>query len=194
MRKKNIMNLGLPSDKSTNAYAPGTLVIQASWFTRMDIQSNPDVLYAWGDNLARFGGANNPKSGQAFACRGERNAVGIPTKRLPSMNDEAFFTDADDAPGSQVRTELDEAFDRLEAHLRDGGAVVWPADGVGTGRAQLTRRAPAVWKRLQDRYDALQNTARVIVHTNRDDSVQAGDLNGGTKQSTDHSKRGFQPR
>jgi len=171
------MNLGLPSDKPA-AYAPGTLVIQSSWFTRAGLQANPDALYAWGDNLARFGGATNPKSGQAFACRGERNAVGIPSKRLPSMKDEAFFTDADDAPGSQVRVELDEAFDRLEAHLRSGGVVVWPADGIGTGRAQLARRAPAVWRRLQDRYDALQNLARVIVHARDASHPTATELKG----------------
>ena len=94
-----MMNLGINSPKDSNRYPQGSLLIQKSWFTRADLQSNPEFLYAWGDNLARFGGANNPKSGQAFACRGERNAVGIPTKHLPTMKDDAFFTDSDDADG-----------------------------------------------------------------------------------------------
>lgn len=157
------MNLGLPAKTpKTSTDDRGTLVIQKAWFTRANIQSNPDVLYVWGDNLARYGGANNPRSGQAFACRGEQNAVGVPTKRAPSMSEDAFFCDADDAPGSRVRKEIDEAFDRLEAHLRSGGVVVWPEDGIGTGRAQLQIHAPAVWKRLIDRYRGLEKAAHFI--------------------------------
>lgn len=130
------------------------VLIQRAWYTRAGIQANPGRLYVWGDNLARYGGAHNPKSGQAFACRGERNAVGIPTKRLPSMKDEAFVYDSD---MDEVRPEIDAAFDRLEAHLVAGGDIVWPADGIGTGRALLDRKAPLIWNYLEARRRDLIN-------------------------------------
>lgn len=142
----------------------GTVIIQRAWFTRAQLQRESDCLFAWGDNLARYGGANNPKSGQAFACRGEPNAVGIPTKRLPSMKDEAFLSDADNAPDSQVVAEIDAAFQRLAAHLADGGTVVWPHDGIGTGRALLQRKAPAVWARIERYRTALFARASDIRH------------------------------
>lgn len=128
---------------------PGTIIIQKAWFTREQLRREPGRLFIWGDNLARFGGANNPRSGQAFACRGEPNAVGVPTKRLPSMDDNAFFCDADNAAGTAIVAEIDAAFIRLAEHLEAGGTVVWPADGIGTGRAQLQRRAPAIWARIE---------------------------------------------
>ena len=127
----------------------GTVIIQRAWFTRSQLQEETDRLFAWGDNLARYGGARNPKSGQAFACRGEPNAVGIPTKRLPSMKEGSFLCDGDNAPGSPVVAEIDEAFTRLAAHLAAGGTIVWPRDGIGTGRALLKEKAPAVWSRLE---------------------------------------------
>src|SRR3546814_6787178 len=71
------------------------IIVQKAWYTRAQLQSQPSDLFAWGDNLARVGGKNNPRSGQAYACRDEPNAVGIPTKLRPSMDADAFFSDAD---------------------------------------------------------------------------------------------------
>ena len=138
------------------------LIIQTDWFTRADIQANPDKLYAWGDNLARYGGANNPKSGQAFACRGEPNSVGIPTKRRPSMDDSAFLTDTD--LNGPVRDEIDAAFARLRKHLADGHDVVWPADGVGSGRAQLKQRAPQIWDYIEYHFATLKKEASKVAY------------------------------
>src|SRR3546814_16402993 len=70
-------------------------LVQQAWYTRAQLQSQPSDLFAWGDNLAGVGGKNNPRSGQAYACRDEPNAVGIPTKLRPSMDADAFFSDAD---------------------------------------------------------------------------------------------------
>lgn len=125
-----------------------TVTVQKAWYTRQQLRNQPGDLFVWGDNLARFGGANNPKSGQAYACRGEPNAVGIPTKRLPSMEDHAFFRDGD---LDEVRAEIDRGFSRMFAHVRDGGTVIWPADGIGTGRAKLRQSAPAIWDYIERR-------------------------------------------
>src|SRR3546814_18765938 len=69
------------------------------------------------------------------------NAVGIPTKLRPSMDADAFFSDAD---YERAKWAFDEAFIRMAKHLSDGGTVIWPADGIGTGRALLSQRAPRI--------------------------------------------------
>lgn len=122
------------------------VLVQRAWYTRQQLRSQPDCLFAWGDNLVRAGSADNPKSGQAFACRDEPNAVGMPTKRYPSMRPDAFLSDAD---FDRVCGEIDAAMDELFAAVRAGRTVIWPGDGIGTGRAELSSRAPRVWRYLE---------------------------------------------
>lgn len=124
----------------TTTNAPGA-VIRLKCITRSVIRANPSILFAFGDNLARTG-----FGGQAAECRGEPNAVGIPTKRYPSMLPTAFFTD-DDWP--IVKPTFTTAFARLEAHLLAGKSIVWPTDGIGTGRARLAASAPRIAGELQ---------------------------------------------
>jgi hypothetical protein len=104
--------------------------------TREQAARNPGVLFVFGDNLARAG-----FGGQAAELRGARNAVGIPTKRAPRRDEAAYFCDADLEAATPAITA---AFERLRQHLRAGGDVVWPVAGVGTGLAELPRRAPAI--------------------------------------------------
>lgn len=118
------------------------IIVQTAWYTRQQIQSQPADLFAWGDNLRRTGGSHNPKSGQAFACRGEPNAIGIPTKHAPSNVPGSFFRDCDFAT---VKPPIDAAFLRLVEHLRSNGTVYWPAEGIGTGRAKLAVCSPRIW-------------------------------------------------
>lgn len=123
---------------------PAQLVISMDRITRKDLQDNPQALFVFGDNMQRRG-----MGGQAKEMRGERNAVGIPTKKSPAMTANAFFSDAD-FPKAQV--EIDKEFDRLEAHVRAGGVVVYPKDGIGSGSAKLKEKAPKIAEYLQKRY------------------------------------------
>src|SRR5437879_2286734 len=93
--------------------------------SRAMVQSKPKTLFVFGDNIKGAG-----LGGQARAMRGEPNAVGIPTKWIPSNSESAFFTD-DDFP--EVRTVIEERFKILAEHLSHGGDVVWPIEGIGTG-------------------------------------------------------------
>ena len=106
-------------------------------YTKADIRANPDKLYVFGDNLERWG-----KGGQAKAARDEPNAVGIPTKRAPYK----FLCD-EDFPEWMENTSPD--LRRIGNKLDIGGTVVWPADGLGTGRADLEAKAPMIWTVLQ---------------------------------------------
>ena len=105
-------------------------------YSRNDLKRRSDALFAFGDNMARQG-----YGGQAAACRGEPNAVGIPTKWRPSNEPGAFFSDTD---YPAVMPAIVASFVRLADHIRAGGDVIWPADGVGTGLADLPARAPRI--------------------------------------------------
>ena len=107
-------------------------------YTRDDLRANPEYLYVFGDNFARRG-----RGGQAAECRDEPNAVGILTKKYPSWSPSAYLSDKD------IETWIAKNADdiaRIEAHLRAGGVVVFPSSGIGTGRAELPKRAPTLYK------------------------------------------------
>jgi len=123
-------------------------------YDRELIRANPEWLFVFGDNLGGSG-----FGGQAREARGEPNAVGIVTKRAPSMADSAFLCDGDLA---LARYYWRPAFDRLNAHLFAGGVVVWPADGIGTGLADLETRAPALWRELQLFIAGMRSVAEVM--------------------------------
>ena len=110
---------------------------------RRDLTQHPDRLYLFGDNEARTG-----RGGQAGACRGFANAVGVATKRVPERTASAYWTDADyDRVIAIIDRDLAPVFD----HVRQGGTVVCPASGLGTGLAELPSRAPRVFAYLRER-------------------------------------------
>ena len=67
--------------------------------------------------------------------------MGVPTKWLPAVSERAYFRDSD---FEKVKPEIDAAFLRAVEHLRSGGGVVLPRDGLGTGLAELPQRAPRI--------------------------------------------------
>jgi len=117
------------------------------WITREDLRTSPNTLYVFGDNMERRG-----LGGQAREMRGERNAVGIPTKWSPHRGESAFFRDSD---LEAVRGHIDGAFAVLSAHLKKGEDVVFPSDGIGTGLAHLPRRAPKIYAHILAKLAAL---------------------------------------
>lgn len=118
------------------------------WISRSFVTEHRDHIFLFGDNLARRG-----FGGQAAAMRGEPNVVGIPTKKLPSNGEDAFFTDTE---FEQNKAAIDKAFARLPVIISTTDPViVIPADGLGTGRAQLESRAPLTFAYLQKRLEDL---------------------------------------
>lgn len=114
------------------------------FITREYVRANRDKLFLFGDNLERRG-----FGGQAAAMRGEPNAIGIPTKKSPSYRDDAFFSDDE---FEQNKASIDAAFAEIKRAITDSiRVIVIPSDGLGTGRAQLERRAPRTFAHLQKR-------------------------------------------
>ncbi len=131
-----------------------TCVVQRIKFiTREYVRSNLDKLFLFGDNLERKG-----FGGQAAAMRGEPNAIGIPTKKSPNLAKTAFFTDEE---FELNKAAIDEAFARVLTAFKDANQViVIPADGIGTGRAQLDKRAPQTFAYLRQRLAKLEASFR----------------------------------
>ncbi|KXJ97973.1 MAG: hypothetical protein UZ17_ACD001002863 [Acidobacteria bacterium OLB17] len=114
------------------------------FITREYVRANRDTLFLFGDNLESRG-----LGGQAAAMRGEPNAFGIPTKKSPSYKDDAFFSDDE---FEQNKSAIDAALDKLTRAVTETiRSIVIPSDGLGTGRAQLRRRAPRTFAHLQKR-------------------------------------------
>lgn len=122
-------------------------VLREKIITRADVRARPDVVFAFGDNAQRRG-----FGGQAKEMRGEPNAVGVPTKWAPSNRPNAFFSDVDFAAAKLM---IGTAFDRLQRALQEGRDVVIPADGLGTGIADLLRRAPKIYAYVEERIAGL---------------------------------------
>lgn len=122
------------------------IVIYQKFIYRQDLRANPKIVYVFGDNLKGEG-----FGGQAKEMRGEPNAIGIPTKKLPSMTPDAFFTDNEYDDNKRV---IDAAFAKILKHP----IVVVPLAGIGTERADLRNKAPMTCDYLFARLSDLGKT------------------------------------
>ena len=112
------------------------MIEYASRYDRYTIQNNPNKIFVFGDNMERRG-----LGGQAREARGERNTVGIPTKWKPDSTQDAYFRDSD---FGFVRPVIAGEFRKLYWYRREGYTIVWPTNGIGTGRARLREFAPRI--------------------------------------------------
>lgn len=115
--------------------------------TRDMLRAEPEARFVFGDNVARKG-----MGGQAKEMRGEPNAIGIVTKWRPSMSEGSFFNDDDPDILYAVRSCFARIQDQLRVH---GRTVYFPADGIGTGLAELPKRAPKLYAKIKECIDRL---------------------------------------
>ncbi len=108
------------------------------WYTVDLVRSNPDHCFIFGDNLIGIG-----KGGQAI-IRDEFNAHGVPTKRTPSMDEDAFFYDED------YEENCMHILASLDSIPQDFEYLVFPEDGLGTGLAMLPQTGPKTYRFLVD--------------------------------------------
>lgn len=115
--------------------------------TREQVQTERRSFFIFGDNMERRG-----LGGQAAAMRGEPNAFGIPTKRKPTMEPDAFFTDQADEIAIVLRSlwEISGTIDNIESGREPFyDKIVWPMDGIGSGLAKLVDYSPYIWVIIQ---------------------------------------------
>jgi len=113
-------------------------MITVSMLTPEICRNSPKILFVFGDNLIQKG-----KAGQA-CIRDEPNAFGIPTKRLPSMESNAFFSD-----------DVSEMIEVLETirHLAiyaETYEIVFPKAGLGTGLSKMEEKSPILFKLMNE--------------------------------------------
>lgn len=109
--------------------------VQQAWYERDKVEADQDAVYLFGDNYMQQGKPIVPKSTQAV-IRGLPNAIGIPTKHSPYGHDSAYLRDGDFKKfKASTLAAINEA-------LSSGKVIVIPADGIGTGAAQLARWSP----------------------------------------------------
>lgn len=101
-------------------------------------RENPDTIYVFGDNLLGVG-----KGGQAM-IRDEPNTFGIPTKRAPGTNKADYFSDKNDEAVA-----IRKAVNKL-LKLSRKNVVVFPEDGLGTGRAKMKEKSPVLFSLMND--------------------------------------------
>ena len=102
-------------------------------------RANPDDIFVFGDNIVKAG--KRKGAGQA-EIRDEPNAFGIPTKRSPSTKDDAYFSDLDTEIAA-VKSRLRELY-----KLAKTKRIVFPAAGLGTGRAKMATKSPKAWAEM----------------------------------------------
>lgn len=108
-------------------------------------QANPEAVFVFGDNLIKKG-----EAGQAV-IRNEPNTFGVPTKKLPLMSTDSFFSDA--------YSEYEAARSALKhlwrIHLLNK-VVVLPKQKIGSGLARLQDNSPKIAKMIDDFYVAAE--------------------------------------
>ena len=117
------------------------VVVQEAWYSIEQCKANPRSIYVFGDNLLRVG-----EAGQA-SIRSCNNAIGIATKKKPSMEKSAFFSDKEyDKLEPFLKKEMDKIINILFSNDLD--TLVFPKDGLGTGLSKLPQMAPKVFLAL----------------------------------------------
>lgn len=111
-------------------------------WTVESVLTDPETLYIFGDNDIGKG-----KRGQAV-IRGLHNAMGIPTKRLPSLIAASFYSDRNFLKHSlSISTAVDSIIERCRTS--EFKRLALPKDGFGTGLAHLKIKAPQVFAFLE---------------------------------------------
>lgn len=128
----------------------------AKRYYREDARRNPEWLYVFGDNVVRRG-----RKGQALEMRGEPNAVGVCTKYYPGIDPDDYFGEEPAQVIAQKRS-IDNDMKRLFIHVKNGGVVIWPSDGIGTKLAKLPERAPSTFAYIEQKLAALIRVGKLF--------------------------------
>ena len=127
-------------------------VFSGNW-TRQDVANQTSKVFLFGDNTNdRVNTHYVPTMTQAV-IRGLDNAIGIDTKKNRGTSEDSYFTDED---FDTFKSQVDEA---IQKAIDSGKTIVIPEGGTGTGKAQLKERAPKLFSYLQDKLNALRESA-----------------------------------
>ncbi len=109
--------------------------VEEEWYTIGMLSANPKKLYVFGDNTIRAG-----RGGQAV-IRDCFNAVGVATKRLPSVSDSSYYADTQSDYKSLTNDLFNLSKVMASPEFQDW-TIVFPKDGLGTGLSEMPQRSP----------------------------------------------------
>ena len=149
----NIQSIKIKTTKENNTYTskpnvgPVTMIDPKEMITREEIKKNPDILYVFGDNDIRKG-----YGGAAKVARDEKNSIGVRVKKLPSLENNAFYTD------KELNQNCDKIFSdfkniRNQKH-KYKEIKIFP---LGTGLAKLEEKAPKTFNFLNEQIKFLKS-------------------------------------
>jgi DNA polymerase elongation subunit (family B) len=119
------------------------------YIDREYVRANTDKIFIFGDNDEGVG-----YGGQAGQMRGEKNAIGIPTKKKPSMTSDSFYTDLE---FDENKNKINAAISKILHKIREGYSIVYPSDGVGSGLSKLNETAPKTYQFIVGSIKAIEN-------------------------------------
>lgn len=150
---ENVEDLNQQQQESSSPFIatknPRVFLFNGFW-ERSKVADTPNSLFLFGDNLAQYGTKAYAKKTQAV-IRGLDNAIGIPTKVDPDTKEGSYLNDAEHL--DRMKDLYDRIFTDIQQRLADNpnAFVVIPSGGIGTGAAQLSKRAPEINQYLQQK-------------------------------------------
>jgi len=111
------------------------------FWTIEDVKKSPNKIFIYGDNDLLTG-----LGGQAI-IRNESNTLGIRTKKKPSHEKDAYYTD-DEFEDNKKKITQD--IKKILDELLFGTIIVFSEGGYGTDRAKLKEKAPKTYQFLCD--------------------------------------------
>lgn len=152
---------------------------QKKFYNRQEVAENTDKVYLFGDNIkdavdAANGNPHIPIKTQAV-IRGLDNAIGIPTKRNREHYADSYFGNTDD-DFNLFKKGVDEAIAKARQAIAEGKQVIIPAEGIGTGAAQLQTKAPRLFEYLQTELNKLEQEANAGYEAERSLSQSAATI------------------
>lgn len=132
------MALNIPADELENFQSK--IKIFYGFWNVDHCRNNPGCLFVFGDNDIKRG-----LGGQAV-IRNEPNAIGIPTKKFPTNDPNAFYTDSEYLKNIE---KIDTAVRELIVESNAYNIVYMPENGFGAGLARLNETAPETYVYMQ---------------------------------------------
>jgi len=127
--------------------------IHKGFWTRDQVARDTESVYVFGDNSEDAVSGYVPSTTQA-CVRMLPNVIGIITKVDRKWNKHSFFSD-DYVEIYKILLEV--AIQLIHIQIEKGKTIVFPEQGLGTGKAMLKEKAPACWdylcKRLKEEFN-----------------------------------------
>lgn len=125
---------------------PPQIVIWPGYWTPQEVKCLPDALFVFGDNIIRTG-----RGGQA-CIRHCKNSIGIATKKAPTRDRDAYFTDRHQEKWKRkIELDIQHLLHAIKHGEKKYKYLVFSQAHLGTGLAKLHLKAPKLYAWLQQR-------------------------------------------